>query len=61
MSVLFRRLFSTAIFSRFSKVAIASSNVMKDFYNDEFAPEFSVPMLKKTIVLVRHYVFETTK
>ena len=61
MSVLFRRLFSTAIFSSFSKVAIASSNVMKDFYNDEFAPEFSVPMLKKTIALVRHYVFETTK
>ena len=45
--VLFRRLFRTAIISRFSKVAIATSNFMKQFYNGGFAPEFSVSVLKK--------------
>ena len=47
MSVLFRRLFRTAIFSRFSKVATATSNFMNEFYNGGFAPEFSVSMLKE--------------
>ena len=50
MSVLFRRLFSTATFSRFSKVAIATSNFMNESYNGGFAPEFSVSMLKETIL-----------
>ena len=48
MSILFTRLFRTAICSRFSKVATATSNFMKEFYNGGFAPEFSVSMLKKT-------------
>ena len=41
MSDLFRRYFKTAIFSRFSKVAIATSNFMKQAYNGGFGPEFS--------------------
>ena len=61
MSVLFRRFFRTAIFSRFSKVAIATSNVMNEFYNGRFLPEFSVSMLKEIIVLVRDYVSERRK
>ena len=61
MSVLFRRLFRTYIFSRFSKVATATSNFMNEFYNGGFAPEFSVSMLKETIALVRDYVSETRK
>ena len=61
MSVLFRRLFRTAIFSRFSKVAIATSNFMNKFCNGGFAPEFSVSMLKEIIALVRDYVSETRK
>ena len=52
MSVLFRRLFRTAIFSRFSKVAIATSNFMNEFYNGGFVPEFSVSMLKEIVALV---------
>ena len=61
MSVLFKRLFRTAIFSRFSKVATATSNFMYEFYNGGFAPEFSISMLKEIIVLVRDYVSETRK
>ena len=61
MSVLFRRSFKTAIFSRFLKVAIAMSNLMNEFYNGGFAPVFSVSMLKETIALVRDYVSETRK
>ena len=61
MSVLFRQLFRTAIFSRFSQVAIATSNFMNEFYNGGFTPEFSVSMLKETIALVRDYVSETRK
>ena len=34
---------------------------MKEFYNDGFAPEFSVSVLKETIALVRDYVSETRK
>ena len=59
MSDLFRRFFKTAIFSRFSKVAIATSNFMKQSYNGGFGPEFSVSMLKETIALVRDDVSET--
>ena len=36
VSILFRRSFKTAIFSRFLKVAIATSNFMKEVYNGEF-------------------------
>ena len=54
MYVLFRRLFRTAIFSIFSKVAIATSNFMNKFYNDRFAPEVNVSMLKETVGLVQH-------
>ena len=61
MSVLFRRLFRTAIFSRFSKVATATSNFMKKFYNCGFLPEFSVSVFKKIIKLVRDYVSEIRK
>ena len=61
MSVLFRRLFRTAIFIRFSKEALATSNLMKEFYNGEFAHEFSVSMLKETIALVPDYASETRK
>ena len=56
MSVLFRQLFRTAIFSRFSKVAIAKSDFMNEFYNGRFVTEFSVSMLKETMGLVRDYV-----
>ena len=52
MSVLFRRLFRTAIFSRFSMVAIATLTFMSEFYNGGFEPEFSVSMLRKIIALV---------
>ena len=61
MSVLFRCLFRTAIFSRFSKAAIALSNFMNKFCNSGFAPEFSVSMIKETIALDRDYVSETRK
>ena len=61
MSVLFRRSFKTATFSRFLKVAIATSNFMNEVYNGGFAPEFSVSMLKGTIALVWDYVYETTE
>ena len=61
ISALFRCLCRTAIFSRFSKVAIPTSNFMNKFYNGGFAPEFSVSMLKEIIALVRDYVSETRK
>ena len=61
MSVLFRRLLRTVIFSRFSKVAIAVSNFMSKLYNGGFAPEFSVSILKELIALVRDYASETRK
>ena len=61
MSVLFRWSFKTAIFGRFLKVAIATSNLMSEVYNGGFAPEFSVSMLKETIALIRDYVYETRK
>ena len=61
MSVLFRRLFRTTIFSRFSQVAIATSNFMNEFYHGGFMPEVSVSMFKESIALVRNYVSETRK
>ena len=61
MSVLFRRFFKTAIFSRFLKVAIATSNFMNELYNGGCVPQFSVSKLKETIALVRDYVYETRK
>ena len=61
MSVLFRRLFRDAIFSRFSVEAIATSNFMSKFYNGGFLPEFSVSLLKEIIALVRDCVSETKK
>ena len=59
MSVLVRRLFRTAIFSTFSKVAIVTANFMTDFYNSRFAIEISVSTFKETIALVPDYVSET--
>ena len=59
--VLYRRSFQTAMFSRFLKVAIATSNFKNQVYNCGFAPEFSVLMLKEIIALVSDYVFETMK
>ena len=61
MSVLFRRFFKAAIFSRYLKVAIATSNFMKEVYHGRFGPESSVSMLKETIALVSDYVSETRK
>ena len=61
MSVFFKCSFRSAIFSMFSKVAIATSNLMNEFYNGGFAPEFSVSMLKETITQVWDYVSETSK
>ena len=59
MSALFRRLFRTVIFSRFSQVAIAASNFMNEFYNGWFTPEVRVSMLEESITLVRNYVSES--
>ena len=47
VSVLFSHLFRTAIFSRFSKVAIATSNFMNEFYNGGFSPDLTVLILKE--------------
>ena len=54
--VFFRRSFKTAMFSRFLKVAITTSNVMNEVYNGRFSPELSDSMLKKIIVLVWDYL-----
>ena len=35
------------MFSRFLKVAIATSNFMNEVYNGGFLPEFNISMLKK--------------
>ena len=51
--------FKTAVFSRFVKVALATSNFTNEVYNGGFAPEFSVSVLKEIIALVQDYVFET--
>ena len=52
MSVLSRCSSKTAIFSRFLKVAIAASNFMNQVYNGGYAPEFSVSVLKETIMVL---------
>ena len=49
-SVLFRQSSETAMFSRFLKVAIATSNVMNKDYNGEF-----VPRVQRFIVKIRHH------
>ena len=51
--------FKTAIFSRFSKVAIATWYFINEDYNSRSLPEFSVSMLKKFITLVPNYVDST--
>ena len=61
MTVIFRRLFRTAVFSRFSKMAIATSNFMNKFYKGGFTPAFTVSLLKEFLTLVRDYVYETKK
>ena len=61
MSALFRGLFRTAIFSRFSEVPIATSIFMTEFNNSSFAQEISISLLKETTALVRDYVSETRK
>ena len=47
LSVLFSHLFRTVTFSRFSKVAIATSKFMSEFYNGGFSAELTVLMLKE--------------
>ena len=37
-------------------MAIATSNVLNEVYNDKFGLEFSVSMLKETIALVHMYI-----
>ena len=59
MSVLFRRSSKSAKFSRFLKVAVATSNFMNEVYKGRFSPEFSVSVLKEIIALVWDYVYET--
>ena len=61
MSVLLRHSSKTAMFSKFLKVAKATSNFMNEVYNGGFLPEFSVLMLKEIIALVWDYVYETWK
>ena len=61
MSVLFGHDSKIAIFSRFLKVAIATSNFMNKVYNREYSPRFSISMLKKIISLVWDYLYETRK
>ena len=46
------------MFSRFLKVAIATSNLMNEVYNGGFSPEFSVSMFKEIFPLVLDYVQE---
>ena len=46
---------------RFLKVAMAKLYFIKRAYNHEFAPEFSVSILKESIALVRDYVYEIRK
>ena len=52
MSVLPGHDFKIAMFSRFLKVAIATSIFMNKVYNREYSPRFSISMLKKIISLV---------
>ena len=52
MSVLFRRSFKTAIFSRFLKVAIATSNFMNEVYNGGFFIVFVVVVIIIIIIII---------
>ena len=61
MSILFRRSFKTSIFSRFLKMAMETSNIITEVYIDGIVSGYSVSMLKETIALVWHYVYETRK
>ena len=45
----------TVMFRRLLKMAIATSNFMNEVYNDEFAPVFSVLVLKEVITPVRNF------
>ena len=45
----------------FSKVAIAASSFVNEFYHGRYGPEFSVSMRKETITLVQNCVSETSK
>ena len=58
MSVLFRGSFKSAIFSRFLKVALTTSNCMNEVYNGGIAPEPSVWILKETVALVEIMCFK---
>ena len=44
------------MFSRVLKLALATSDFMNKLYNDRFAPEFSILVLKE--IGVRSYVYE---
>ena len=52
MFVLFRHSSKNSMFSRFLKVAIATSDFMSKVYNGKFLPELSVSILKEIIVLL---------
>ena len=56
MSVLFRRSFKTAIFSRFLKVAIATSNFMNEVYNGGFFIVFVVVIIIIIIIIIIHFI-----
>ena len=56
MFLLFRRSFKDAIFNKFLKVAIATSNFVNEGYNGGFPAEFSVYTLKTTVRVTRRCV-----
>ena len=58
-SVFSRSLFKIAIFARSLKMAIATSIFMNERYDDGFAPEFSISVLKRIMALVPSYICET--
>ena len=61
MSILFRHSFKPAMFSRFLKVAIATSNFTNEVYNGGFPPEFSISLSKEITVPVWDYVYGNKK
>ena len=61
MSIFFIRFSKNAMFRRFLKVAIATSNFINEVYNGRFTPEFSVSIIREIIALVSDYVYETRK
>ena len=50
-------LFKTAMFSRFLKVAIPTSNFMNKVYNGGFSPEHSILMLKEILIYFEHIAY----